>query len=184
MQKMLLHQEGFQGTTGPIIPKKKEKLRFEDFLNFFPAVELPLSISSDTEKLISEAHEPLNAAWMYEFVLEYGEELDEFTEFMPCFCLAQSEKFLGLVYWQASLEGSAYFLATFSPAGHIIDHKILAGTLYLEDGIKQMVCTVAKDWSIQRVEGQIDAQGQLLKENTTESKRLQVTLDGEILEDV
>ena len=168
--------------TQPIIPASKSNLLFEDFLNLFPPIELPFSITSETERAISEVHDPLNNAWVLKFLLD-PEELDEYTEFMPCFSIPDTKDFVGIVYWQASLEGNAYFLTTFSKSANIIDHKLIAGTLYLENTVKQMVCTIGQDWSLNRVAAELGAEGELLIDKEPEKVFLQITLDGEILED-
>jgi hypothetical protein len=164
----------------PIIPPKTP-LRFEDFLKLFPPVELPLSITSDTQRMISEVQEPMSAAWMANFVLDEG-EIDEYTEFMPCFSIPNTDGFFAIIYWQASLEGNAYFVATFNKAGILIDHRLIAGSLYLEDGMTQLVCTIGADWSISRVEGKLGTKGEIIKNENPEMTYLQVTLDGEIIE--
>jgi hypothetical protein len=166
----------------PIIPTKKANLNFEDFLNFFPPIELPFSITSDTERQIAQVQDPLNPAWVVQFLLD-PDQLDEYTEFMPCFSIPNTEKFYGIIYWQASLEGNAYFLTTFSKSGNIIDHKIIAGSLYLEDALVQMVCTISEDWSILRSEAELTAKGEINKEVEPKTKFIQMTLEGELLED-
>ncbi len=181
----LFHKDGESGethkhTTSIITPKSE--LRFEDFLNLFPPIELPFSITSDTERTIAKVHDPLHPAWVTRFLLD-PENLDEYTEFMPCFSIPNTEKFVGLVYWQASLEGSAYFLTTFSKSGNIIDQKIIAGTLYLKNAMVQMVCSIAEDWSILRSEAELTAQGEINKAVEPKTKFIQMTLEGELLED-
>lgn len=160
----------------------KTELHFSEFLKFFPKVELPLILNTDMQRQISEMQDPINAAWMEKFVLD-ADQIDEFTEFMPCFSIADSNAFFAIVYWQASIEGNAFFLTTFSKAGNIIDHKLLAGTLYLEDGMKQMVCSIGKDWTIHRSEGMLGPKGEIIKAEQPKITFMQMTLEGEILED-
>lgn len=175
------HDHQQEEKTQTIIPPKAN-LNFEDFLNFFPPVELPFSITSDTERAIAQVQDPLNPAWVTRFLLD-PEELDEYTEFMPCFSFPNTEKFFGIVYWQASLEGNAYFLTTFSKSGNIIDHKIIAGTIYLKDAMVQMVCSISEDWSILRSEAELLANGEINKEKEPKTKFIQMTLEGELLEE-
>ena len=119
---------------------------------------------------------------MARFVLE-EEQIDEFTEFMACFSIPDTKKYHAIVYWQASLEGNAFFLATFSKAGNLLDHRLIAGTLYLEDGMKQLVCSIGKDWTIHRVEGMLGANGEIIKVDDPKITFMQLTLEGEIIED-
>jgi hypothetical protein len=164
-----------------IIPPKKE-LHFAEFLELFPAIELPMTLSTDAQRQISDVQEPLNAAWMARFVLD-EEQIDEFTEFMACFSIPDTKNYHAIVYWQASLEGNAFFLATFSKAGNLLDHRLIAGTLYLEDGMKQLVCSIGKDWTIHRVEGMLGANGEIIKVDDPKITFMQMTLEGEIIED-
>ncbi len=164
-----------------IIPPK-QALRFEDFLLLFPPMPLPISLNSDSQRLIAEVNDPLHAVWVTHFILD-EKEVDEFTEFMPCFSLPDTEKFHAIVYWQASLEGNAFFLATFGKGGHLIDHRLLAGTLYLEDGMTQLVCSIGADWSIHRAEGRLGSKGEIIKDGDPKTTFMQITLEGEVVED-
>jgi hypothetical protein len=175
------HDHTHEGGNISIIPQKKE-LIFVDFVNIFPDISLPITLSTDTQREIESVNEPLNAAWMVKFVLDES-QIDDFTEFMACFKIPETKDFIALVYWQASLEGNAFFLATFSKSGSLIDHKLIAGTLYLEDGMKQLVCSIAKDWSINRVEGMLGANGEIIKEDDPKMTFMQISMDGEIIED-
>lgn len=174
-------EEELTEETVRIIPPKKE-LHFHEFLELFPVIELPITLSTDAQRQISEVQEPLNAAWMGRFVLE-ADQIDEYTEFMACFRIPDTKDFSAVVYWQASLEGNAFFLATFSKAGNLIDHRLIAGTLYLKDGLKQLVCSIGKDWTINRVEGKLGANGEIIKSDDPKMTFMQITLEGEILED-
>jgi hypothetical protein len=164
-----------------IIPQKKD-LVFSDFVSLFPEITLPLTLSTDTQREIELVNEPLNAAWMGKFVLDET-QIDDFTEFMACFRIPDTKDFIALVYWQASLEGNAFFLTTFSKNSSLIDHKLIAGTLYLEDGMKQLVCSIAKDWSINRVEGMLGANGEIVKVDDPKITFMQISIEGEIVED-
>jgi hypothetical protein len=164
-----------------IIPQKKELL-FSDFVSLFPEISLPITLSTDAQREIELHNEPLNAAWMGKFVLDEN-QIDDFTEFMAGFKIPDTKDFTALVYWQASLEGNAFFMSTFSKSGSLIDHKLIAGTLYLEDGMKQLVCSIAKDWTINRVEGILGANGEIVKIDDPKMTFMQISMDGEIVED-
>lgn len=168
----------------PIIPKK-QGLRFEDFLNFFPVIDLPYSISSDTARLLSEAQEPLSYAWMERFVLskEEVEAFDEYTEYMACFSLPKTESIYALVYWTATLHGSSYYLASFSRTGVLINRMRIAGMEYGEKCIRQRVCTIQDSLTCSIMEGDMDAQtGKPLPLDTGKQSFYQLNQDGELVE--
>lgn len=168
-----------------IIPSKKQnRITFENFLQFFPFVELPYTITSDTQRLISRKNDPLSAEWLFNFVLDQDAVIDEYTEFMPCFSIADTHGFWAIVYWEANLEGTTYFLTTFSKDGILIDKKKIAGTKYTEDGLYQMVCTISETWLFSCAEGRLDAQGNtapISPDATHLHTTLQMTGDGEIV---
>ncbi len=168
-----------------IIPSKKQnRITFENFLQFFPFVELPYTITSDTQRLISRKNDPLAAEWLFNFVLDKDAVLDEYTEFMPCFSMADTHGFWAVVYWEAGLEGTTFFLTTFSTTGVLIDKKKIAGTKYTEDGLYQMVCTISETWLFSCAEGRLDAQGNATPVSPDSHHlhtTLQMTGDGEIV---
>lgn len=168
-----------------ILPQKKQqRITFSNFLNFFPPVELPFTITSDTQRLISLENDPLSAEWLFNFVLGKDEVIDEFTEFMPCFALPDNQDYFAIIYWQAGIEGTTFYLITYSKTGVMIDKKKVAGTKYNSDGLLQMVCTISEDLMISCVEGKLDAQGhaQPVEETKTHHHSyLQLSSEGEIV---
>jgi hypothetical protein len=168
-----------------IVPSKKQnRITFDNFLQFFPFVELPYTITSDTQRLISKKNDPLAVEWLFNFVLDQDAAVDEYTEFMPCFSIPDTHGFWAVVYWEAGIEGTTYFLTTFSKEGVLIDKKKIAGTKYTEDGLYQMVCTIGESWLFSCAEGRLDAQGNtapISSDTTHLHTTLQMTGDGEIV---
>ncbi|BDS10283.1 hypothetical protein [Aureispira anguillae] len=168
-----------------IIPEKKtNRVTFENFLNFFPMVELPYTITSDTQRLISQKCDPLSATWMFNFVLGKDDVIDEYTEFMPCFSIPGTKDFFAVVFWEAGIEGATYYLTTFSKNGILIDKSKIAGTKYDQDGLYQMVCTISPTWLFSCAEGRLDANGNTAPVSSDEHHlhtSLQLTGDGEIV---
>lgn len=178
-------QEPFKKDKVKIIPKKKQqRVIFENFLNFFPPVELPYTITSDTQRLISNNNDPLSAEWMFNFVLGKDDVIDEYTEYMPCFSIPNTKNFIAIVYWEAGIEGATYYLVTYSKTGVIIDKSKIAGTKYTEDGLLQMVCTISPTWLFSCVEGKLDAAGNsapISPDQHHQQHSLQLSGDGEIV---
>jgi hypothetical protein len=168
-----------------IIPEKKSNaITFQNFINFFPEVDLPYTITSDTQRMLSINNDPMSATWMFNFVLGENDTIDDCTEFMPCFSLANTQQFIAIVFWQAGIEGSAYYLTTFSKTGVLIDQAKIAGTKYGSDGLYQMVCTISPNWLFSTVEGKLDEKGQAASVSESEKhqyKSLQLSGDGEIV---
>lgn len=169
-----------------VIPEKQaNQITFENFLQFFPYVELPYTITSETQRLISRKNDPLSVTWLQAFVLGEDYEVDDYTEYMPCFSIPDTYGFWAVVYWEAALEGNTYWLATFSREGILIDQKKIAGTRYSNDGLYQMVCTIGESWMFSMAEGKLDAEGNAaaVSEDATHiHTALQLTGDGEIVD--
>ena len=168
-----------------VMPEKSSNvISFNNFINFFPPVELPYTITSDTQRLLSLNNDPLSAEWMFNFVLGKDDVIDEYTEFMPCFAIPDTKDFFALVYWEAGIEGTAFYLATFSKTGIIIEKSKIAGTNYKDDGLYQMVCTISPNWLFSRVEGRLDEKGNAAPVSSEENhlySSLQLSGDGEIV---
>lgn len=168
-----------------VVPDKKANaITFENFINFFPEVELPYTITSDTQRFLSVQNDPLSATWMFNFVLDKDAVIDEFTEYMPCFSIPGTKQFFAIVYWEAGIDGSTYYLTTFSKTGVMIDKAKIAGTKYGDDGLYQMVCTISPNWLFSTVEGKLDEQGNVAaisEEDKHLYSSLQMSGDGEIV---
>ena len=167
-----------------IIPAPSQ-LEFAHFLELFRPVDLPCSITSDTERLLGLEQDPLAEVWMTTFVLskEEADELDEFSEFMACYRLPKTEKIHALIYWMASLHGSSYYLATFSTTGTLIDRLRIGGLAYGEDKLTQTVCSISPKLLISVMDGQLDAHtGRPLPVDRGTQVFYQLNQDGEIVE--
>lgn len=146
-------------TQKKIIPKRSENdLSLENFIQFFPEVTLPYTLSTESQRMFSLDNEPLSIAWIDRFALLDEEELDPFTEFMPCFKLPTS-KYLAIVYWKANISGSSFHVVTMDLKGRRIDQKNIAGLTYNTKGMMQKVCTIGTDLMISMVEGRVDEKG-------------------------
>lgn len=167
-----------------VFPSKEEnQVTFANFINLFPTAELPISLTSETQRTMSEIQEPLSMVWASHFLLYPDETIDEFTEYMACFSLPKTDDFFGAIYWEANLHGNGYHLATFSKTGTLIDKVWLAGTKYTDKELLQSVCTIEEDWSMNIVEGRIDATtNQIDTSFEPNHTYFQLTLDGQIAE--
>ncbi|MEL6863606.1 MAG: hypothetical protein AAFP19_04265 [Bacteroidota bacterium] len=134
--------------------KKKQSIAFEHFLEKFPEIELPVTLGADTHHTFSENNEPLPALMIQQFITNIeGEEVDEFTEYIPCFRVPDTPDFHAIVYWKASLLQYEYTLLTFTKKGAIIDKKGIAGTKAKGKVLAQSVATIDDDWIIHIVGG-------------------------------
>jgi hypothetical protein len=156
---------------------------FQDFIELFPEIELPISLSSDTQRLIAKTQEPLNEKWVVQYLLEEGDWLDEFSEFMPCFRIPNTLNYVGLVYWEAGLFGNAFQLVTFSKTAKIVDRFVLAGTKYEQNELVTTVCQLRANHTISQIQGRVDAKtAKPLPRDNEAQALLKITDDGEVIE--
>lgn len=178
------HEHDNKKESVEIIPAKvKKQITFPNFFNFFPALELPYSIVSDTQRLIALEHEILSPEWLFNFVLDEEATIDEFTEFMPCFSIPSDKGIFIIVYWEANLEGNSYHLVTFSKTGVLIDKLRIAGTKYEASSLIQSVCTISEYWMVSIVDARIDENGNAIdfSHETHQQRYFQVSMEGEII---
>lgn len=164
--------------------KKKEKVSFAHFLERFPEIELPVTLTDREHHTFSADNAPLPMAAIEQFLLpvEEMEEMDEFTEFIPCFSLPGTEEFgfTAIVYWKAQLLHYEYVMATFSKKGKLIDRKVIAGISSRESEVKQSVVTIDDDWMIYIVEGVKDEE-KSFKADTSKAFQMELLADGRMV---
>ena len=163
--------------------KAPKDLDFEHFLLLFPPAELPLNLSLQTESYLTAQRELLHSDWLEAFLPNLVEELDEYTEVLPCFSLPSPYKFHLLIYWKAHLNGSDYFLASFSPSGVLIQQQRLAGLAYSDEVMRQTLCQIAPNLTFSTMEGDLDAStGALMPLKREQQTYYQISEQGEIIE--
>ena len=96
---------------------------FKLFLQFFPEVTLPVLLTADEQLLFSANNEALPLDLVSRFLLQKtaDSEIDEFTEYVPCFQLPDTAPIYGVVYWRAALLQYDYILASFDANGVLLD---------------------------------------------------------------
>lgn len=129
--------------------KKETQISFKHFLEKFPKIKLPVTLSDDSHHDFSKHNPPLPVQMIEQFLipLEQG-EVDEFTEYIPCFRLPKTEKFHAIVYWKAALLNYEYILLTFDKKGVVLDKQIIAGTKTKDNALIRSVATIDEDWII------------------------------------
>lgn len=129
---------------------------FPDFIARFPLVSMPVTLGEETHHVFGTENEPFPAGMITQYILpvEGILEQDEFTEFLPCFAIEDTENFIAVVWWKAELLNYEYRLATFDTTGTLIDHKVIACTKVLSDGsVQRAVAHINEEWEIHIAEG-------------------------------
>ncbi|MBP7821580.1 MAG: hypothetical protein KA010_01570 [Saprospiraceae bacterium] len=157
------------------------KADFEKFTQFFPVIELPITLNEETMHSFDTTNDVLPQPFISRYIEPYHEDVDEFTEFIPCFKVPDTKNFHALVYWKAQLMEYEYYMITFSDKAEFIDNCLLSSTTLLEDKILQSVATIEADWQINVMAGELSTDPLALYDAST-SKEISFELceDGTI----
>ena len=120
---------------------------FKLFLQFFPEVTLPVLLTADEQLLFSANNEALPLDLVSRFLLQKtaDSEIDEFTEYVPCFQLPDTAPIYGVVYWRAALLQYDYILASFDANGVLLDAQSIGGSTVEGQTVRERVATIAED---------------------------------------
>ena len=122
--------------------KDKKKPSFSLFLDFFPEINPPLTVTNEAIKDISKNNKTFPEEFIAHYLFEWNKDMDEFTEYVPCFSLPTEDNYYSVVYWKASLLSHEFILATIDKkTTELINQKVIAGTI--SDGLRVVEC-VAK----------------------------------------
>ncbi len=156
-------------------------IKLSAFLEMFPEVKLPITLTEESQRIFSASNEPFNQAMVEQYLtpLEDG-EIDEFTEFVPCFRIPETYDFHAIVYWKAELLQYQYVLVTFAKDGQFIDKRIIAGTFYDGKALTASVATINEEWEILIVSGQ-SAGGENYDPQSSRHQRMEILPEGQIV---
>lgn len=158
---------------------KQPEISFNTLLDYFPKLELPVTLTEQSAKHFSLHNKPIPDALVHTFLLSEEEQENELIEVVPCFQFDNTGDFIALLFWKANIMNYEYILATFDKNGVAIDAKVVAGIVSNGDSIIRTVATIDPDWIIHVVVGEEF----LTKEKASETKAFSMELvnNGEIL---
>jgi len=154
---------------------------FQSFLDKFPPLEAPLTLGENKHHTFSRINAPLPQMLTTQFIHPHEEgQMDELTEFVPCFRVANLEKLVALVYWKAGLMDYQYVLLTYTDKGEWLDRKVIAGTYSDGDTLIHSIATIDKDLIITIASGQAEG-GQGLDPASSTIYHLEILPNGSIV---
>jgi len=156
----------------------KQTINFKHFLEKFPEIELPITLSDDSAIEFSKNNEPLPAQMIQEFI---DDQEDEFTEYIACLRIPKTLDFHAIIYWKAALLNYQYILATYTKNGKLIDNSVIAGTYSDGKSLTKSVATIEEDWIIYIVSGQTAANASTYDPTTSNAFNLELLATGEII---
>ncbi|MEZ4924795.1 MAG: hypothetical protein R3A50_00860 [Saprospiraceae bacterium] len=161
-----------------------QKLIFPDFIAKFPPVDMPVTLGEDTHHIFSKENDPLSDALISQFIhpLETYVPDEEMTEYVPCFGIADTEKFIALVWWKAELMNYEYHLATFTLKGDLISHRVIAGTRVKEETVYRSVATINEEYEIAILEGESLDGDKMFDPTSSKTRFMEILVNGEIVD--
>lgn len=158
-----------------------QQYKFADFVAKFPPVPMPVTLGEQTHHAFSTENEPLPDEMVVAFIHPTDQTVadDEFTEYVPCFAIDNTDRFVALVWWKATLLNYEYVLATFTYKGELIDRRVIAFTRVQNGRVHRAVTTIDEDWVIFIAEGESDASDHF-DPTTSKTYDLEVLADGTI----
>ena len=158
-------------------------ITFPDFISKFPPVTMPITLGEDTHHVFGVENDPLSDAHIDEFIrpLETEPIDDEFTEFIPCFGIADTEQFIALVWWKATLLNYEYILATFTLKGELISRQVIAGTKVIDGKVFRAVASINEEYEIAIAEGFSDDGNMSFDPTTSKTRFMEILINGEIV---
>jgi hypothetical protein len=154
----------------------------DSFLSFFPEVAPPITLTDESIDHISANNDALPFPLIDLFLLKWeGVEIDEFTEYVPCFKFPKIGNITCLVYWKAALLRYDFNMVTIDEKGNLIALKPLCGTIVEDDIIKKSVASIDEDFIIHIVAGAHKTNNSDYDGSYSQSFSMEVMANGEIV---
>ncbi|MBN8677722.1 MAG: hypothetical protein J0M29_05820 [Chitinophagales bacterium] len=160
------------------------KPAFHEFLAKFPPIAMPVTLGEDTHHVFGVENQPLSDALISNFIHPTEETVadDEFTEYVPCFSIDNTEQFIAVVWWKAELMNYEYVLATFTDKGELISREVIAGTRVENGLVTRSVAIINEEWEITIGEGTSPDGNNVFDPTTAQSRNLEILVNGQIVQ--
>nr|MBS0037360.1 hypothetical protein [Saprospiraceae bacterium] len=162
----------------------KSTITLKNLISRFPEIDLPVTLTEDSEREFSIRHPPLPMPLVEKFFGGFfpKSHLDEFTEFIPCFRLKDTKGFHALILWVAELTKKQFYLITLNNDGKGLHSKIIGGTVLVGNKILRTAARLDEDWMIYTVSGVSEGELVDLDHRETFSAVIELMPDGSILQ--
>ncbi len=162
--------------------KKPKTYTFQEFLEFFPEIDLPINLTEESIWSFQKENLPLPLGMIHQFIVPLeGAEPDEFTEFVPCFRLMETHDMHAIVYWRAELLVNQYVLCTLQKDGTLIKSATIGGMTSDGKVILRSVASIDADWIIHIVEGHESVDKTIEVSKDSQSYSMELLATGEII---
>jgi hypothetical protein len=163
--------------------KQQPKLRFDDFLQFFPEITLPITLTEESYRSFESNTNALPQPYIDKYLAPFHPNLDDSTtEFLPCFRIPDTHDFIALVYWKAGLLEQEYFIWTLDKENKTVDFRRIAGLFSDHSRILRMVTTIDPDWIFYIIVGESKTDSNVFDPKATKSFTYELLANGKIIE--
>jgi len=155
-------------------------MTLENFLTFFPVVELPVIFSDEVVEVFSKNNKVLSSEAIADFIDKWEKDDNDTTEYIPCVQLPPADDYYALVYWKGALMKYEYFLVTMAKNGALISRKSIASTIFDSEGVKRSVASIDEDLIIHIVAG-ASTDGNEYNPDNSQAFNMEIAPSGDIL---
>ena len=159
---------------------RKISRSLNELLDYFPKVEPPITLTAEDAVQFSSSNKPIPSHLIAKFHSKW-DEIDEYTELVPCFSLDVDQNFFTIVYWKGSLLSYEFILVTLDFEGEIISKKVIAGTLSNNQTIIQSVANIDENYLVYSMVGQDVVDSTSYQAKNSVAFTFEILPDGSIL---
>jgi len=169
--------------------KEKNNPEWQKFYNFFPEIDLPVSLSEEYTGIFTKYNKPISQELIDLFILqkplffgdqEIEQDPEELIEYVPCFRLPEQKEYYGVVYWKADLLKYTYIIHTYDKTGKSIASQVIASTTSDGKNIRQIVATIDPDLEIYIIGGDA-TDPKAYDPSKSKAFSLEITPDGQFI---
>jgi hypothetical protein len=160
---------------------KKPEPSFEALMACFAEHELPITLTEETLTAFQQMHDPIPGYLVDAFFTDGLEQIDAFTEIVPCFRIPDTHEFHAVVFWKGELMKYQFILTTFDLKGKPIASAAIAGLQSDGATVLRSIATIEEDWKIHIVEGEQGAEEEHYQPTSTRAYEMELLSTGEIV---
>lgn len=154
---------------------------FQNYLSYFPPAELPLTLQYNDLHSYSKTNDPLPDSFLATYLFPYLDfEVDEFTEFLPCFQIYGTDQNIQLVFWTGRLMHYAFYLIIYEKSERFVALAEIAGFYSNQQEVLQRMAHFNEDSEVYIVETNLSIHEKQIKTDQTKKWVLNILPDGHI----
>jgi len=159
----------------------KNQVSFEDFIAYFPSIELPIVLTDTSASEFSKFNQPFSGTIVEKYFNSWDKKIDEFTEYIPCFRIPDTGNFIAIVYYKATLLNYGFYIVSFDLKGNFISYKPLNNIHFENNLLSNAVTFIDEDWIIKIVAGEQDLDKHDYNPENSKITSLEILPTGDII---